>query len=108
MENTMDSSKFGMRLKELREQAGLTQPQLAEQAKLSKAGIADLEQGRREPSWATVQALCAALGVSCEAFNQEPAERPVAGPGRPCKASAETDEDEKVEKPKKPARKRKK
>jgi transcriptional regulator with XRE-family HTH domain len=79
------SNLFGRRLKELREQAGLTQPQLAERANLSKAGIADLEQGRREPAWSTVQALCAALGVSCEAFNQPPAERPDAGPGRPTK-----------------------
>jgi transcriptional regulator with XRE-family HTH domain len=79
------SNRFGRRLKELREQAGLTQPQLAERARLSKGGIADLEQGRREPSWSTVQALCSALGVSSEAFNQEPAERPEVGRGRPPK-----------------------
>jgi transcriptional regulator with XRE-family HTH domain len=83
-----ESNRFGRRLKELREQAGLTQPQLAERANLSKAGIADLEQGRREPSWSTVQSLCAALAVSCEAFNQEPGEREVTGRGRPRKAPA--------------------
>ena len=80
-----ESNRFGKRLKEVREQAGLTQPQLAERANLSKAGIADLEQGRREPSWSTVLALCTALGVSTEAFNQEPAERPDARRGRPRK-----------------------
>jgi transcriptional regulator with XRE-family HTH domain len=102
----MDSSNFGKRLKELREQAGLTQPQLAERANLSKAGIADLEQGRREPSWSTVQALCAALGVSCEAFNQEPADRPATARGRPRKPSVEAAP--MVEDPKpKPSRKRK-
>jgi transcriptional regulator with XRE-family HTH domain len=85
----MDASNFGPRLKELREQAGLTQPQLAEQTGLSKGGIADLEQGRREPSWATVRIICAALGVSCEAFNQQPAERPATTPGRPKKAADE-------------------
>ena len=78
-----ESNRFGKRLKELREQAGLTQPQLAERAKLSKAGIANLEQGRTSPVWATVQALCSALGVSTEAFNQEPAERAETGRGRP-------------------------
>lgn len=104
----MDSGNFGLRLKELREQAGLTQPQLADRAKLSKAGVADLEQGRREPSWSTVQALCAALGVSCEAFNQEPADRPETRPGRPRKATAEPGEGAEEPRPKAPARKRKK
>ena len=85
----MDSSNFGLRLKELREEARLTQAQLAHKAKLSKAGIADLEQGRREPSWSTVQSLCGALGISCEAFNQEPAVRPEARLGRPRKAPVE-------------------
>src|SRR4051794_11225664 len=79
------SNRFGLRLKELREQAGLTQVQLAERATLSKAGIAHLEQGEREPTWSTVQALCSALGVSSEAFHQEPAERPATGRGRPAK-----------------------
>ena len=79
------SNRFGKRLKELRTQAGLTQPQLAERAELSKAGIANLEQGRTSPAWATLQALCTALGVSSEAFNQEPAERAEMGRGRPPK-----------------------
>jgi transcriptional regulator with XRE-family HTH domain len=95
----MDTSTFGRRLKELREQAGLTQPQLADKAKLSKAGIADLEQGRREPSWATVQALAAALEVSCEAFNQEPAERPEVGRGRPPKDATRRTEEAPPKKP---------
>jgi transcriptional regulator with XRE-family HTH domain len=57
-------SWFGPRLKQLREQPGLTQPELAERAQLSKGGVADLEQGRRKPTWETVLALCAARGVS--------------------------------------------
>ncbi len=94
----MPSDGFGARLKELRESQGLTQPDLAGRAGLTKAGIANLEQGRREPSWATVQALAAALGVSCEEFTRPPAEREPAGPGRPPKAR---DEDE-AGKPKRP------
>jgi transcriptional regulator with XRE-family HTH domain len=89
------SNQFGKRLKELREQAGLTQPQLAERANLSKAGIANLEQGRTSPVWATVQALCIALDVSSEVFTQEPADRPDVGRGRPRNASTE-------DKPKRP------
>jgi transcriptional regulator with XRE-family HTH domain len=74
---------FAGRLKELRERAGLTQPELAERAGLSKDGIAHLEQGRREPAWATVLTLCQALGVDCSAFAQPPAKRPPQGRGRP-------------------------
>jgi transcriptional regulator with XRE-family HTH domain len=59
---------FARRLKVLREGAGLTQSQLAERAGLHLGAVFKLEQGRREPSWATVQALCVALGVSCEEF----------------------------------------
>jgi transcriptional regulator with XRE-family HTH domain len=95
----MSAEHFAGRLRELREAAGLTQPQLAERAGLSKAGVADLEQGRREPSWKTVLALAAALNVDSTAFTQEPAERPPAGRGRPPKPSAE---DAEAPAPKKP------
>jgi transcriptional regulator with XRE-family HTH domain len=59
---------FARRLKALREAAGMTQNQLAERSGLHLGAVFKLEQGRREPSWATVQALCDALGVSCEEF----------------------------------------
>ena len=59
---------FAGRLKELREKAGITQQQLGEKAGIHKLTVAKLEQGIREPSWATVQALAAALGKTCEAF----------------------------------------
>jgi transcriptional regulator with XRE-family HTH domain len=82
----MSAEWFAGRLKELREQARLTQEQLAERAGMNKFGVAQLEQGRNKPSWETVLALAKALNVSCEAFTQEPAPRPAAGPGRPPKA----------------------
>ena len=81
----MELKQFAARLKELRIEKGLTQPRLAELAGLTKAGIANLEQGRREPSWATVVALCAALGIDCTAFLQQPADATLSGPGRPRK-----------------------
>jgi transcriptional regulator with XRE-family HTH domain len=80
-----DDNQFGLRLKELREAAGLTQPQLAEKAGQSKAGIANLEQGRYDPSWSTVQALAGALGVDCRAFQRPPAGTAPRGRGRPAK-----------------------
>jgi transcriptional regulator with XRE-family HTH domain len=62
--------QFALRLKELRAAAGWSQPELAERAGMTKAGICNLEQGRRQASWATVVALADALGVSTEAFRE--------------------------------------
>jgi DNA-binding XRE family transcriptional regulator len=76
---------FAGRLRELREEAGLTQTDLAGKAGLTREGVAQLETGRRKPAWETVLALCEALGCSCEAFTQPPAERTAASPGRPRK-----------------------
>jgi len=78
-----DLPTFAGRLKELREQAGLTQQQLGEKAGLHKLTVAKLEQGIREPTWATVQVLVEALGLSCEAFMRAPAKRRPQGRGRP-------------------------
>ena len=50
----MGAEWFAGRLRELRERAGLTQKDLADRAGVSKATVADLEQGRYEPSWPMV------------------------------------------------------
>lgn len=63
-----DPTGFGVRLKALREAAGLSQRALAEAAGMNVFGVAKLEQGAREPAWSTVMVLATALGVSCEAF----------------------------------------
>jgi len=84
----MDAKQFGGRLRELREQAGLTQAQLATAAGVQRLAVARWEAGSREPGWSNVMALCQALGVDCTAFTQEPAQREPAGPGRPRKADA--------------------
>jgi transcriptional regulator with XRE-family HTH domain len=84
----MNAHWFAGRLKELREQAALTQEQLGERAGLSKAGIADLEQQRRKPAWETVVALCQALGVGPDAFLREPRAAPEPRRGRPPKPPA--------------------
>jgi len=60
-----DTPSFGMRLRWLREAAGLTQEELAERAGLTAQGVGALERGdRRRPYPHTVQALAMALGVS--------------------------------------------
>ena len=73
----------------------MTQPELAEKSGLTKAGIANLEQGRREPSWSTVVALCEALGVKCDVFLEEPSpDSEAQRRGRPAKAKEEPVEEE--------------
>src|SRR5262245_21074158 len=85
----MEPSGFGGRLKELRTRAGLTQQQLADQAGVSRATVADLEQGRYEPSWPMVLALAGALGAPLEDFRSGTGApraargRPRKGPGGP-------------------------
>jgi transcriptional regulator with XRE-family HTH domain len=59
---------FAERLRELREQAGLTQAALAERSALSIGAVRNYEQGLREPYWAALFMLADALGVSSEAF----------------------------------------
>src|SRR6185295_3920653 len=51
----------GGRLKELREEAGLTQRQLAEAAGLHPQAIVKLERGEREPAWSTLVSLANGL-----------------------------------------------
>ena len=76
-------SRFGAKLKELRESAGLTQGELAKKAGLSLKAVAHWEQGLREPAWSNVQTLAAALGVKCAAFEQAAQTRKPTGRARP-------------------------
>src|SRR3712207_7006092 len=58
-------SPFGVRLRQVREAAGLTQEDLAFRAGLSAKGISDLERGaRRRPHPHTVRSLADALEIS--------------------------------------------
>jgi transcriptional regulator with XRE-family HTH domain len=62
--------RFMDRLKELRDKAGLTQQQLAEQSGIPIGSIRNHEQGHRVPSWGSVVKLAKTLGVTCEAFSE--------------------------------------
>jgi predicted ATPase/transcriptional regulator with XRE-family HTH domain len=65
---TTDPSPFGTLLKRFRVEAGLTQEELAERARLSTRAISDLERGaRRSPYRDTVHQLADALGLDGEA-----------------------------------------
>jgi DNA-binding XRE family transcriptional regulator len=59
---------FGVRLQQLREQAGLTQERLAEASGVNVWTIRNYEQGRREPNWKVAIYLARAIGVTVEAF----------------------------------------
>jgi transcriptional regulator with XRE-family HTH domain len=63
---------FAKRLKELREQAGLTQDQFAERCGLGLSTVSQFEQGWREPTYGTLVKLAQGLGVSLAAFEQTP------------------------------------
>jgi transcriptional regulator with XRE-family HTH domain len=94
----MQAEYFQGRLRELREEAGLSREQLAERAGIKASHVRDLEQGVYVPNWTTVVALCKALGKGCDAFLQKPADLPPLPVGRPKK---------KAEEPAKRSRKRK-
>lgn len=68
----MSAELFAARLRELRAARNWTQGELAAAAKVSARAVAQWEQGLRQPSWENVIALADALGVSTEAFRQEP------------------------------------
>jgi transcriptional regulator with XRE-family HTH domain len=91
----MPTKAMGERLKQLRERAGLSQPQLAAATGLPIASIRNWEYGRREPLLSAAGQLAAALGVEVgellkpvEQSAQPPAaEKPKRG--RPPKAASE-------------------
>ena len=64
--------KFGVRLKQLREEAGLTVYALAKRAGLTQINVHRIEKGERDPAWPTAVKLAEALGVSLAAFDAVP------------------------------------
>jgi transcriptional regulator with XRE-family HTH domain len=62
--------KFGVRLFQLRNNAGMTQAALAAKANLSLDLISRIERGERAPSLESIERIAGALNVSCaELFN---------------------------------------
>ena len=55
--------KFGVRLFQLRSEAGLTQAELAEKSNLSIDTISRIERGDRAPSFESLERIAAALGI---------------------------------------------
>jgi DNA-binding XRE family transcriptional regulator len=61
---TVDGSRLGARLRELRLAAGLTQAELARRTGIHRPNIARVEAGRHTPSLETLTRLATAIGVS--------------------------------------------
>lgn len=61
---------FGRLLKELREERGLSQSQLALDSGLDQTFVSLLERGQRQPTLITLFALCDALAVPPETIVQ--------------------------------------
>src|SRR5579871_1118892 len=81
-----ESTGFAGRLRTVREQAGLSQRQLADRAGCNVFTLSKLERGTQEPAWPLVLALARALGVDCTAFQPTGDEPPGEAPrprGRP-------------------------
>lgn len=55
--------KFGRRIRNLREKAGISQRKLAESAKVDPSIISRIESGKGNPTLSTMQQLASALGV---------------------------------------------
>jgi transcriptional regulator with XRE-family HTH domain len=55
---------LGKAIRRLREERGLTQEGLAQEAGSTTATISSIERGRSNPNWSTVEAIASALGTS--------------------------------------------
>jgi transcriptional regulator with XRE-family HTH domain len=83
----VDKGEFGLRIKELRKAAGLSQAALAKAAGVSQSRLSDWELGRFAPSITDAPELATALGVTvADLFKPAtaPPKHPAAtrGPGR--------------------------
>jgi len=55
---------LGEAVRQLREKRGVTQERLAQDAGLTTGTVSLVERGRSNPSWGTVRAIAAGLGVT--------------------------------------------
>lgn len=62
------AESFGLRLKEIRESRALSQAALARRAGLTSPAVAQIEGGRRKPSFDTLVALAQGLEISLDSL----------------------------------------
>lgn len=64
--------RFGKRLREVREAAGLSQEKLAELATLHRTYVSSVERGKRNISLENIERLAVALNVTMGALMPDP------------------------------------
>ena len=64
--------KFGLRVKELRNEKGLSQEKLANLAEIDRTYMTSLENGRRNVSLQNIEKILIALGFELTAFFDSP------------------------------------
>jgi transcriptional regulator with XRE-family HTH domain len=62
---------FPAKLAALRESASLSQEDLADACGLTRQAIYNYEAGKRAPTWAAIQAIAKAMGVSTDALRDD-------------------------------------
>jgi transcriptional regulator with XRE-family HTH domain len=83
------ADEFGELLKQLREKAGRSQPELAEACGVPVASLRNWEQGRRRPDLGTAYRLAKALRVPLDALGQAADRSPLRGKDGPLVATQE-------------------
>lgn len=68
--------RFGKRLREVREEAGISQERLAELATLHRTYVSSVERGKRNISIENIERLATALGISMRDLMPEDAKPP--------------------------------
>jgi transcriptional regulator with XRE-family HTH domain len=78
----MEKKEMGRRLQQLRQKAGMSQPELAAAAHVPLSTLRNWEQGRRMPLLDTAARVAQALGVSLDEFAPEALRHPQPPRGR--------------------------
>lgn len=65
---TGESSSVGDKIKEFREERGLSQYRLAQKADVSQSFLSALEAGKKSPTVETLEKICRGLGISLAEF----------------------------------------
>jgi transcriptional regulator with XRE-family HTH domain len=63
-------SGLGKAVRLLRDEAGVTQAVLAEQAELPLVLIGEIESGRADPTWGDIRRIAVALDISLERLSE--------------------------------------
>lgn len=68
MNKTAIRNKIGMRIKELRQQAGITQEKFALMTGINRSYLADIEKGNRNFGFDTLDRIVNGFGISLSEF----------------------------------------